>query len=320
MTAIAVCGSTAFAVFFLDMDGWIKLHRKFLEWEWYSDVNVKVTMIHFLLNANFKPTRFKGHEIGIGSIVCGIKETSAKIGISEQSFRTALTKLEKSGEINKQTTNKFTVVTICKWDYYQTLLDDENDESNKQVTNKQQTTNKQLTTSEEYKKEINKERKNYSDDEEKKEKKEISSSSHAQSENQDFEFLKADAINENKKSHSENGLAARANIEVSMPNFIKREDVGNWLIVETSTEWKESICREFQCGLKDLPWLFSQYSDELLKQGVEDKDERDIKKHFLSMMRVKRDVWNKNKIDPYKTNPNGISPQVDKLITMLYGE
>jgi hypothetical protein len=41
-----------------------------------------------------------------------------------------------------QTTNKFTRITICKYDSYQT----ENEDTNTKVTNKQQTTNTQLTT------------------------------------------------------------------------------------------------------------------------------------------------------------------------------
>ena len=33
------------------MSGWIKLHRKITEWEWYSDANTFRVFMHLLLTA-----------------------------------------------------------------------------------------------------------------------------------------------------------------------------------------------------------------------------------------------------------------------------
>ena len=62
--------------------------------------------------------------------------------MSLQVVRTLLKKFELTNEIIVKSTNKFTMLTICKYECYQ----DESNTTNKQLTNKQQTTNKQLTT------------------------------------------------------------------------------------------------------------------------------------------------------------------------------
>lgn len=41
------------------MDGWIKLHRKLINWEWYQDTNVKVVFLHLLLIANHEDKKWQ---------------------------------------------------------------------------------------------------------------------------------------------------------------------------------------------------------------------------------------------------------------------
>ena len=38
--------------------GWIKLHRQFLEWEWYDEPNCTRVFLHCLLKANHKDKRY----------------------------------------------------------------------------------------------------------------------------------------------------------------------------------------------------------------------------------------------------------------------
>ena len=44
----------------MENTGWIKLHRKFLKWEWYSDINTKSLFLHLLLTANHKDKQWQG--------------------------------------------------------------------------------------------------------------------------------------------------------------------------------------------------------------------------------------------------------------------
>ena len=145
------------------MNGYIKIHRKMVDWGWYSDPVTKVVFLHLLLTANYKETEYRGVKISPGQAVVGINALAEKLGLTSQKVRTALSHLEASGEISRKSTNKFSVVTVVNWAKYQ-LVDDEltinQQTNNNQLTNKQQTTNKQLTTPKERKKERKKEYKN----------------------------------------------------------------------------------------------------------------------------------------------------------------
>ena len=101
------------------MDGWIKLHRKFLEWEWKQDKNCFLLFIHLLLVACFKNTRWAGRELLAGQYICTIRRLAAETGLTENEVRGAMRKLKKTGEINIESTNKFTVVTIVNYSFYQ---------------------------------------------------------------------------------------------------------------------------------------------------------------------------------------------------------
>lgn len=132
---------------------YIKLNRKIQKWGWYKDSYTKSVFLELLLRANYEPGEYRGVPIGIGQAVFGRKELAEKLGMSEQSVRTAINHLKTTHEISTKSTNKFTIVTIEKWDLYQAKDGDDN----QQLTNNQPTTNQQLTTS---KKERNKEIKN----------------------------------------------------------------------------------------------------------------------------------------------------------------
>lgn len=124
------------------MSGWIKIHRKFLDWEWFNKSEAVHLFMYLTLKANHKDGQWQGIDIKKGQFVTSFGKISADTGISLQTIRTLLKKFEKTNEINIQTTNKFTIVTICKYECYQ----QENEQTNTQLTNKQQTTNNQLTT------------------------------------------------------------------------------------------------------------------------------------------------------------------------------
>ena len=124
------------------MAGYIKIHRKLLEWGWYNNGAVKAVFLHLLLTANFRPTVYHGRTIERGQAVFGFQSMADKLGITFQQARTAVDKLKKSGEITVWTNRQFSVATIVNYDAYQ---DDEQQTDNKRITNDQQTINKRLT-------------------------------------------------------------------------------------------------------------------------------------------------------------------------------
>lgn len=133
------------------MSGWIKIHRKFLDWEWFNKSEAVHLFVYMLLKANHKDGKWQGIEVKRGQFVSSLGNISSATGISIQTIRTILKKLEKTNEIELKSTSQFTIVTICKYECYQ----DQEEDTNKPLTNNQQTTNKQLTTNKNEKKEKN---------------------------------------------------------------------------------------------------------------------------------------------------------------------
>ena len=133
------------------MSGWIKIHRKFLDWEWFNKSEAVHLFLYMLIKANHKDAKWQGNDVKRGQFISSLGNISNATGISIQQIRTILKKLEKTNEIEVKSTSQFTIVTICKYECYQ----DENDTANKPLTNNQQTTNKQSTTNKNDKKEKN---------------------------------------------------------------------------------------------------------------------------------------------------------------------
>ncbi|MGP8215193.1 MAG: hypothetical protein ACLQQ4_06500 [Bacteroidia bacterium] len=125
----------------MDMEGFITLHRKFMEWEWYRNPATKDLFLHCLFKANWKQKRWEGKIIERGQFITGIFVLSAETGLSVQQVRTALEKLQYTGEITRESTNGYTLITVCKYDTYQ----DEKGDGNKRTANEQQTDNKRST-------------------------------------------------------------------------------------------------------------------------------------------------------------------------------
>lgn len=121
---------------------WVKLHDKFLEWEWHDKPEMVALWLHLLLFANWKDRRWHGIVVRRGQLVTSLNSLNEATGISLRSIRTCLERLKNTGEIEEKTTNKFRIITICDYDSYQ----DKGTFNDKQTTNKRHSTDIQSTT------------------------------------------------------------------------------------------------------------------------------------------------------------------------------
>lgn len=138
-------------------NGFIKLYKKMLKWEWYDDTNTLRLFLHCLLKANWETKNWRGIEIEAGQFVTSLASLSKETQLSVQQVRTAIEHLESTGEITSKPQSKYRIITVNSWNEYQ----GSNKQSIKQITNKQQASNKQVTTDKEYKeREEEKEKKN----------------------------------------------------------------------------------------------------------------------------------------------------------------
>lgn len=120
------------------MEGWIKIGRKLLDWEWYDTPGMVELWIHLLLRANYEDRKWRGGIIKRGQLITSVSALSEERGYSVKQIRTMLTRLEDSGCIVKQGTNKYTIITICNYDTYQTFEDDEGQAKGEQRANEGQ--------------------------------------------------------------------------------------------------------------------------------------------------------------------------------------
>jgi hypothetical protein len=84
--------------------------------------------------------KWHGTIIKRGSFSTSTQHLAVELNLSQQQIKTALNKLILTSEISKETTNKYTIITIVNYDSYQKKGDDDN----KQITNEQTSNNKQI--------------------------------------------------------------------------------------------------------------------------------------------------------------------------------
>jgi hypothetical protein len=129
------------------------LHRKMLQWEWFTDRNVFHVFMIILLNANHEEKKWKGITIKKGEYLTSLEKLAQSTKLSVNQVRLVLKKLKSTNEITIKTTSLNTLISIRNWEKYQ-ANDKQND---KPITNGQQTDNKPITTTKNYKNIENKE-------------------------------------------------------------------------------------------------------------------------------------------------------------------
>lgn len=136
------------------MEGWVKLHRRIIDSNFYSKDSEKVHLwVHLLLMANHSPRKekFGGKYIicNSGEFTTGRKQLSIQTGISESKIERILTFFEEvEQQIEQQKKRSNRLISIVRWDYYQQSEQQSEQpfENEKKVNNKtleNRTTNEQ---------------------------------------------------------------------------------------------------------------------------------------------------------------------------------
>lgn len=101
------------------MEGFITLHRKLLNWEWYDDVNTSRLFIHCLLRANHKDNNWRGINIKRGQFISSLSKLASETSLTVKQIRTSLKKLNSTNEVASKGQAQHTVFTINNYDLYQ---------------------------------------------------------------------------------------------------------------------------------------------------------------------------------------------------------
>jgi hypothetical protein len=104
-------------------EGWVKLHRKIIKNPIFKDSATLHLFLYLLLKANHEPNRFlfNKNEIRVnrGQLITGRRKISRDTNISEWKIRDRFRALENLDIITHKTTHRFTIITICNYEYYQ---------------------------------------------------------------------------------------------------------------------------------------------------------------------------------------------------------
>ena len=122
------------------MEGWIKIHRQILDNPIIcKDSDYLSVWIYLLLNATHKeiPALFKGEKIILqpGQLITGRKSMADKLKISESKIYRVINEYKSEQQIEQQTSNKNSLITILNWNKYQ-----QNEQQNEQQMNNKRTT------------------------------------------------------------------------------------------------------------------------------------------------------------------------------------
>lgn len=113
----------------------------------YKDINTCHLALHLILKANHKNNKiiWNNQEIEIkrGQLVTGRKQLAEETGLTPQSARTSLKKLKNCKFLTSTSTNKFSLITILNYEFYQSQA---TSTSTNRATSKQPASNQQLTT------------------------------------------------------------------------------------------------------------------------------------------------------------------------------
>lgn len=100
-------------------EGWIKLHRSLLDWEWFGDSNTFHVFVYLILKSCNRDHVWRGTPIPRGSLITSIRKIADETGVTEKSVRTAIQRLREGKQIIVKPTNKHSLITICKYSIYQ---------------------------------------------------------------------------------------------------------------------------------------------------------------------------------------------------------
>lgn len=136
-------------------EGYIKLFRKFVTWEWYDDINTSRLFLHLLFTVNWQDKKWHGIEVKRGSIITSLSKLSEETGLTVKQVRKSLERLMETSEITKETTNRYTLISIVKYADYQFNEKEAGKQKDKlvdtQKANEGQSKGNQRATTKEYK-------------------------------------------------------------------------------------------------------------------------------------------------------------------------
>ena len=126
---------------------WIKSYARLLEWEWFDDAEMVRFWLYLLHSANYESNSWRGVVAKRGQLVTSLSKLAGSLNRSVRNIRTYLERLQSTGEIVCETTNKYTLITICNYELYQSSEKVSRQSADKQPTRRTTSKSTSETTS-----------------------------------------------------------------------------------------------------------------------------------------------------------------------------
>lgn len=261
------------------MEGWFKIPRELISWRWYNEEGMLRMLLYLIERAHLKDEFVGNIPVKRGQVITSEWRLCDRLDMSRRRVRLSLARLQSDGYIIVKPNNRYTSVTICKFDDYvgqfkskrTTDVQQANNgrTADKQPINNGRTADKQPADSNRTQYKNNKNNVVDGDNArayacEGEEKKEV--------------FKGEEEKNSASPTKTEGGAAAR---------FMKVESVAEYLR-NTSDWWKERT--RMTLGLSptaDLDRYIEMFVNELVAQGVTEKRVDEVCRHFVNMTRIK---------------------------------
>ena len=98
---------------------WIKLYINLLDWPWFHQASTLQLFLYLMLSCNKVEKNWQDITIKRGQIVTSLDKLSLRCNQSMQTIRTNLKRLKSTKDITQETTNRYTIITICNFEYWQ---------------------------------------------------------------------------------------------------------------------------------------------------------------------------------------------------------
>lgn len=109
--------------------GFIIIPRRLSDWQWYSNVNVRLVFLDLMMSAAWADMTYLGVQLHRGQVAISVPELATRNQLSIQQTRNALSKLKSTGDITTQSTSKFTIITLNFYDELQGFSTPNNSQS-----------------------------------------------------------------------------------------------------------------------------------------------------------------------------------------------
>lgn len=123
-------------------EGFVKIYRSLLNWEWFDDAKTLQVWIYILLRVQYEDTRWRGIQIKRGQMLESLPTIAKNTGMSVQSVRTAILHLKSTCNLTCKSTRYGLLISVIKWADFQGRAEPINTQINTEI-NRESTRNQQ---------------------------------------------------------------------------------------------------------------------------------------------------------------------------------